>query len=103
MNGLNKIKRNSMKQKRFKVRDNVTYKARVNCTHQGGEIDTYYYGGTDQDGFVGKIVSYKGFNEEMGCWGLNVSTKDGHSYIMLESEFKEYDSIKESSDLFPIF
>ena len=92
-----------MKQKRFKVRDNVTYKARVNCTHQGGEIDTYYYGGTDQDGFVGKIISYTGFIEERDCWSLKVSNNYCDSYIMLESEFKEYDSIKESSDLFPIF
>ena len=92
-----------MKKQRFKVRDNVTYKARVNCTHHGGEKDTYYYGGTDQDGFVGKIISYNGFIEERDCWSLNASSNHGHSYIMLESEFKEYDSIKESNDLFPIY
>ena len=92
-----------MKKQRFKVRDNVTYKARVNCTNQSGDIDSYYYSGTDHDGFVGEIVGYNSFNEEMDCWTLNVSTKHDHSYVMLESEFKEYDSIKESSDLFPIF
>jgi hypothetical protein len=85
-----------MKEKRFKVRDNVTYKSRVNCTSQYGSLDSYYYGGTDHDGFVGKIVGYNGFNEERGCWCLNVSTKYDHSYIMLESEFKEYDYIKPS-------
>lgn len=41
-----------MKKQRFKVKDNVTYKARVNCTHKNGQTDTYYFGGAEHDGFV---------------------------------------------------
>ena len=76
-----------MKKQRFKVGDRITYKSR-------DEFDgVYCHGGTDQGGYVGRIESYGPYNPTKQCYNITVSTKEGGSYNMLESEFREYDSI----------
>lgn len=74
-----------MKPQRFKVGDRVTYKSYLQC---GGK---YYYDGEDQKGFVGEINSYDYYVEEKGCYKIYVRTSTGGTYMMLESEFCEYD------------
>jgi len=73
--------------KRWKVGDKVTYKSRKEC---GGK---YKFGGGDQEGFIGKIKEYRIYNSSEKCWEINVTTKSS-TYIMLESEFKEWDNPK---------
>ena len=87
-----------MKDKRFKVGDEVTYKSKNDCVDKG----VYYYTGDDQDGFVGEVLKYDYYNEKMGCWKILVTTRDDGSYYMLESEFLEYDK-QSSNELFPIY
>lgn len=81
-----KPKEPKMKPQRFKVGDRVTYKSYLQC---GGK---YYYDGKDQKGFVGEINSYDYYVEEKGCYKIYVRTSTGGIYMMLESEFCEYDS-----------
>jgi hypothetical protein len=78
-----KPKEPEMKTKRFKVGDTVTYKSKSSC-------DGYRYGGTDHDGYVGTITSYLSYYSENGCYGIQVTSREGN-YTMLESEFHEYD------------
>ena len=82
-----------MKEQKFNVGDHVTYKS-----HENGR---YYYGGEDMGGYVGIILKYRAFNEEVDCYEIEVRTRHGY-YCMLESEFEEYDTSK-TLDLFPIF
>jgi len=80
-----KPKEPEMKKQRFKVGDRVTYKSR-------DEFDgVYCHGGTDQGGYVGRIESYGPYNPTKQCYNITVSTKEGGSYNMIESEFYEYD------------
>jgi hypothetical protein len=72
-----------MKKQRFKVGDQVTYKSKSSC-------DGYRYGGTDHDGYVGTITNYLSYYSENGCYGIQVTSREGN-YTMLESEFHEYD------------
>jgi hypothetical protein len=72
-----------MKKQRFKVGDQVTYKSKSSC-------DGYRYGGNDHDGYVGTITSYLSYYSENGCYGIQVTSREGN-YTMLESEFYEYD------------
>jgi len=76
----------SKPQPKFYVGKPVTYKKFIDC---GGN---YYYSGEDKGGFVGTITSYDHFVEEKNCYRINVTTPMGHTYMMLESEFEEYDS-----------
>jgi hypothetical protein len=71
---------------KFYVGKPVTYKNFRDC---GG---SYYYSGEDKGGFVGTVTSYDHFVEEKNCYRINVTTPMGHTYMMLESEFEEYDS-----------
>lgn len=82
-----------MKEQRFKEGDFVTYKSHEYCR--------YYYGGSDMGGYVGIILTYRAFNEDVDCYNIDVSNRHGY-YSMLESEFEEYDTSK-TLDLFPIF
>ncbi len=88
-------------EKRFKVGDKVTYKDIKGCVNSNGTKGWYYNGGDDQGGYVGRIVRYSAYNEDMGCWLITVTTK-GSLYHMLESEFLEYDK-PVVSELFPIY
>jgi hypothetical protein len=72
-----------MKTKKFKVGDTVTYKSKSSC-------DGYRFGGNDHDGYVGTITSYLSYYSENGCYGIQVTSREGN-YTMLESEFYEYD------------
>lgn len=72
-----------MKTKRFKVGDEVTYKSKSSC-------DGYRFGGNDHDGYVGTITSYLSYYSENGCYGIQVTSREGN-YTMLECEFYEYD------------
>jgi hypothetical protein len=72
-----------MKTQKFKVGDQVTYKSKASC-------DGYRYGGTDHGGYVGTITSYLSYYSENGCYGIQVTSREGN-YTMLESEFHEYD------------
>jgi hypothetical protein len=72
-----------MKTKKFKVLDTVTYKSKSSC-------DGYRFGGNDHDGYVGTITSYLSYYSENGCYGIQVTSREGN-YTMLESEFYEYD------------
>jgi hypothetical protein len=72
-----------MKKQRFKVGDQVTYKSKPSC-------DGYRYGGNDHDGYVGTITSYLSYYSGNGCYGIQVTSREGN-YTMLECEFHEYD------------
>lgn len=86
-------------EKRFKVGDHVTYKSHKDCYN-----GVYCYGGGDQGGYVGRIVSYGVFIHNHGCWEIDVTYRGGDTgrFTMLESEFVEYD-IPKNQDLFPIY
>jgi hypothetical protein len=77
-----------MKAKRFKVGDEVTYKSRPECSSGG-----YQFGGKNQGGYVGTIVSYKGYYSNRNCYEIIVTSKEGGIYNMLECEFYEYDGL----------
>ena len=78
-----------MKKPVFKVGDKVTYKSRNELPN--GE---YVYSGNDQGGYVGTVLAVFGYNEDLGCYKINVSVPDG-TYDMLESEFVEYNKLKD--------
>ncbi len=92
-----------MKEQRFKVGDKVTYKNRKDCVNRDGTKGGYYHGGDDQGGFVGEILDYWGYAEDMGCYKISVTTIYGNWFGMLECEFIEYDKPEVSSELFPIY
>jgi len=71
---------------KFYVGKPVTYKNFRDCEGK------YYFSGEDKGGFVGTITSYDYFVEEKNCYKIYVTTPMGHTYMMLESEFEEYDS-----------
>lgn len=77
----------SQPKRRFKVGDKVTYKSMSEC---GGK---YHFGGDEQQGIVGTVKSEGSFLnlKEKGCYTMQVTTKSGSTYTMLESEFKEYE------------
>ena len=75
-----------MKAKRFKVGDEVTYKSRPECSSGG-----YQFGGKNQGGYVGTIISYRGYYSNRNCYEITVTSKEGGIYNMLECEFYEYD------------
>lgn len=75
----------SKPQPKFYVGKPVTYKNFRDC---GGK---YYFSGEDKGGFVGTITSYDYYVEEKNCYKIYVTTPMGHTYMMLESEFEEYD------------
>jgi hypothetical protein len=89
------------KEKAFKVGDKITYKPMKDCTRINGEHGMYYYGGGDQDGYVGEILSYSHYVEGKQCWKIQVNTRGDGNYGMLECEFLEY--TKPTQDLFPIY
>ena len=89
------------KEKAFKVGDKITYKPMKDCTRNNGMRGMYYYGGADQDGYVGEILNYSFYNEEKQCWKISVTTINGNNYGMLECDFLEY--TKPTQDLFPIY
>lgn len=91
-----------MKELRFKKGDKVTYKSIKDCVSPSGDKGLYYCDGDDQDGFVGEIRGYCSYNEKMDCYKIDVTTKEGGCYYMLESEFIEYDK-QPSNELFPIY
>jgi hypothetical protein len=72
-----------MKAQKFKVGDQVTYRSKASC-------DGYKWGGTDQVGYIGTIVSYKEYIPKHDCYKIYVTSTEGE-YAMLESEFYEYD------------
>lgn len=76
-------------QPRFKVGDKVTYKSKDICRRRE-TIGRYYFGGNDQDGYVGEVKSILGFIDEVNCYKISVSCDQG-TYAMIESEFIEYD------------
>jgi hypothetical protein len=79
-----------MKKQRFQVGDKVTYKDIHELPNE-----KYFYGGTNQKGYVGTITSYEWFIEERNCYRIQVSTSITNGYFsMLESEFEEYDVVQ---------
>jgi hypothetical protein len=77
-----------IKAKRFKVGDEVTYKSRPECSSDG-----YQFGGKNQGGYVGTIISYRGYYSNRNCYEITVTSKEGLIYNMLECEFYEYDDL----------
>jgi hypothetical protein len=77
-----------IKAKRFKVGDEVTYKSRPECSSGG-----YQFGGKNQGGYVGTIISYRGYYSNRNCYEITVTSKEGGIYNMLECEFYEYDDL----------
>lgn len=73
-----------MVEQKFKEGDKITYKSRKDC---GG---SYNHGGDEHGGFVGTITRYNGYNPKHNCYSLSVTSKSV-TYLMLESEFEEYD------------
>lgn len=90
---------------RFKIGDKVTYKKFKECRKSNGVDYGYYFGGIDHGGFVGEIINNEGYyNEEKNCYQISVSTKiSSATFVMLESEFEEYDVVTSTNDLFPIY
>lgn len=88
-----------MNKQRFNVGDKVTYKSSNDCHHKDRSTG-YYYGGDNQGGFVGTITEVNYYNEEHNCYKIEVTSKDGWDFSMLEREFLEYDqkaSVKQES------
>lgn len=80
-----------MKEQRFQLGDKVTYKDKNKLPNE-----KYFYGGTNQKGYVGTITSYEWFIEERNCYRIQVGTSITNGYFsMLESEFEEYDVVQE--------
>lgn len=53
----------------------------------------YRYGGSDQGGFVGLVREVQDYEEDYGCYRIQVTIKEGnYNYTMLESEFEEYNN-----------
>lgn len=85
-----------MKEQRFNVGDQVTYKSRDDCRGQyqiddPGQYGEYYWGGDNLDGYVGIIREYSRYIESKDCYKIEVTSRDRDTYTMLECEFKEYD------------
>lgn len=81
-----------MKEKRFQVGDKVTYKDTNELPDE-----KYYYSGNNQKGFVGTIITYLEFKEELNCYKIEVTQEyKNFNYSMLESEFEEYDVVQEN-------
>lgn len=69
---------------RFKVGDKITYKSRASC-----KDGRYKYGGEDHAGYVGIVQDIHFYCYD--CYKISVTSRAG-GYMMLESEFEEYDS-----------
>jgi len=83
-----------MKERKFKVGDKVTYKSINDCKGQfyiKGDHGKYYWGGVEQNGFVGTVKGCDSYIEDKDCYRLEVTCREGGSYSMLECEFVEYD------------
>jgi hypothetical protein len=80
------------KEKRFSVGDTVTYKTNR----------SYYYGGMAPTKLEQKIVGYGDYNTIKECYAITV-THDGNGYLMLESEFEEYDNVTKEVSNYSIF
>jgi hypothetical protein len=79
----------------FKVGDFVTFKSAKNCKNSQGRVK-YWFGGNDQAGIYQSIREYLDYIPEAGCYKISVFINDNdRSYSMLESEFEEYDQIKQ--------
>lgn len=75
-----------MKQPVFKVGDLVTYKYSKDCPN-----NKYYYGGECHGGWRGKVISIASWKSDKNCYDIIVTTKTESEYVMVESEFLEYD------------
>ena len=80
-----------MKEQRFKVGDQVTYKSREKCISSKGCEGRYFYGGDEHDGFVGTITNYNGYRDKEDCYSIDVTSKEHYTFSMIECEFVEYD------------
>jgi len=83
-------------ERRFNVGDKVTYKKRSDCKDENGHKDVYYNRGDCQGGFVGEVTEVEHYIKSMNCYYIDVTTRTGGTYGMIESEFLEYDRDKES-------
>lgn len=75
---------------KFKAGDKVTYKDRDELPDR-----KYRYGGENQKGHVGTVREIKSFNKASGCYRISVNSRRGGYFAMLESEFEEYDNLKQ--------
>ena len=90
-----------MENRRFNIGDKVTYKSKKDCISNYSRKGYNHHYGEDQDGFVGEVVGYYGYNDKMGCYNISVRFRYGEAY-MLECYFLEYDK-PFVSELFPIY
>jgi hypothetical protein len=85
----------------FKVGDKVTFKAVSECKHRDGNTNSYWWGGAAQHERVTEILRYSDYVPKAKCYKIVVHAlnNDGTKaeYSMLESEFKEYDKLKQHS------
>ena len=89
-----------MKERKFKIGDKITYKSNHLCNWQySDEHGEYYWGGDNQEGYVGTITNYNSYIESKDCYKIEVTAKDRDTYTMLECEFKEYDHKPEYKSL----
>ncbi len=76
---------------KFKVGQTLTYK-----------YSPYHYGGHCRGGLVGKVDEIGPYNADLGCFDIHVTCENpkpgmgSYTYTMLESEFQEYGTPKES-------
>jgi hypothetical protein len=88
-----------MKEKRFNIGDTVTFKNNFDCVSPS-RVNTYYWGGTNRGGLRGVIVRYNDYINDVGCYTIHVSFRENHlyEYMMLESEFLEYNQKQYDGD-----
>lgn len=87
----------------FKTGNLITYKSRSSCVRKGGGTRDYYHGssaGIHTKGFIGRVIECLEYVSEKGCYKIKVTTPSPVMiYTMLESEFEEYESLKEASNI----
>jgi hypothetical protein len=90
-----------MKEKRFRVGDTVTFKNDFECIYPDGR-NTYYWGGDNYGGVRGVIVRYNDYTHDVDCYTIHVSfmfsENQSYVYMMLESEFLEYNQKEKQYD-----
>lgn len=80
--------------KKFKIGDEVTFKASEGSKSLQGNYDSYYFEGGHKKGEKAIIIKYDDFIIKKKCYKIHVKGNSKRLYgiwHMLESEFEEYD------------
>ena len=69
----------------FKIGSRVTYKNALNLPN-----GSYFYGGSNQDGFVGEVLAIGHYNVNIKCYVIVVTTSNYGTLNMIERDFIEF-------------